>query len=110
MFYRSAKNLDFYANSITDIIKISCIHVAKEKFIFLAEASQDWWLEPTTNLLEPAGTGSILLELAGAGWSQLEPAGASWSQLEPAGAIRPAPGRAGASWSWSWSWSRICVG
>jgi hypothetical protein len=92
--------LDFYTNSHTDIIKTSCIHVAIEKFIFLAEASQDWWLEPTTNLLEHAGTGSI----------RLEPAGASWSQLEPAGAIRPAPGRAGASWSWSRSWSRICVG
>jgi hypothetical protein len=49
--------LDFYTNSQTDIIKTSCIHVAIEKFIFLAEASQDWWLVPTTNLLEPAGTG-----------------------------------------------------
>ncbi len=74
--------LDFYTNSKTDIIKISCIHVAIEKFIFLAEASQDWWLEPTTNLLEPAGYGWSWLEPAGASWSQLEPAGASWSQLE----------------------------
>jgi hypothetical protein len=76
----------FFTNSITDKINISCIHVAIEKFIFLAEASQDWWLEPTKNLLEPARYG----------WSRLEPAGAGWSRLEPTVRLQTAPARAGA--------------